>query len=169
VPSLTARAFPSLATIEGWAHYAEELALELRARRAGDTEADDAADGHSLACNELAHVRMALLRDCRYLVTFGLHAGDLSLDDAAVVIARWTGLPSIRARQEALRAALDPSCLVYTLGKLLLVRLREDYARQEGDAFTLRRFHDALFACGALPLPLLRRALMRTDDSRPLA
>lgn len=144
--SLAARAFPSLANIEGWAHYAEELALTY----------GDGTDSRY----PLAALRMGLLRNCRFLMALELHAGTASEEDAAQYIARWTGFSPQRAAEEALRGVLDPGYLVYTLGKALLLRMREDYAARQGERFTPRRFHDAFFAQGGVPLPLVRRALL---------
>jgi uncharacterized protein (DUF885 family) len=64
------------------------------------------------------------------------------------------------ARQEALRGTFDPGYLNYTLGKLMLLKLRQDWRRQEGSAYTLRRFHDTALSWGAPPVPLLRAAML---------
>jgi len=152
-PSNAARALTSYAGVEGWAHYAEQLLIEA-----------DIAHGNPRA--ELAQLNMALLRDCRLLVALDLHAGAVTLPEAADFIAAHTHLPPIRCRQEALRGAQDPGYLNYTLGKLMLLKLRSDYARQEGQRYSLRRFHDALLSCGAPPLPLARRMLL-ADPSEP--
>jgi uncharacterized protein (DUF885 family) len=147
VHSVAARAFTSYGALEGWAHYAEEMLIE-------------AGYGASDPRVEMAQLAMALLRDCRCLVALDLHAGRLSLGEAAQRIAVETGLAPIRCRQEASRGAQDPAYCVYTLGKLMVRRLRDDYARQEGQRFSVRQFHDALLACGAPPIPLARRMLL---------
>lgn len=154
VPSAAARAITSYGALEGWAHYAEELVIE-----AGYGAHDPRV--------EMAQLTMALLRDCRCLVAVDLHTGRLSLAQAAQRIADETGLALVRCRQEARRGAQDPAYGVYTIGKLMLRTLRANYARQEGATFTLRRFHDALLACGAPPIPLARRMLL-DDPAGPL-
>jgi uncharacterized protein (DUF885 family) len=146
-PSPAARTFTSYAATEGWAHYAERLVIEI-----------GGAGAHPLA--ELAQLRMALLRDCRVLVALDLHASEASVAEAADLIARHTLLPLDTCRQSALRGTLDPGYLNYTLGKLQLLALRADYQQQEGACYTPRRFHDALLACGAPPIPLARRMLL---------
>jgi hypothetical protein len=148
IPSAAARAFVSYACVEGWAHYAEQLVIE-----AGYAAADPRV--------ELAQVGMAQLRDCRMLVALGLHAGAMSLDEAAELLARHTHLPPVRCRQEAQRGAQEPGYLAYALGKIMLLRLRDEYRRQEGEDDHPRRFHEAFLACGAPPLPLARRMLLR--------
>lgn len=65
---------------------------------------------------------------------------------------------------EALRGTFDPGYLNYTLGKLMLLKLRQDWRRQEGSAYTLRRFHDTALAWGAPPVPMLRAAMLDADD-----
>jgi hypothetical protein len=145
--STAARSFTSYACIEGWAHYAEKLMIEL-------------GYGAGSPYTELAHLSMALLRDCRFLVALDLHMGCTTIPEAAHFVAGQTHLAPIRCRQEALRGAQDPGYLYYALGKLILLQLRADYARQEGARYSLRRFHDAFLACGAPPLPLVRRMLL---------
>ncbi|HEV2239128.1 MAG TPA: DUF885 family protein, partial [Ktedonobacterales bacterium] len=146
-PSPAARTFTSYAATEGWAHYAEQLVIEI-----------GGVGAHPLA--ELAQLRMALLRDCRVLAALELHAGVATVAEAAKLIARHTLLPPDMCRQAALRGTLDPGYLNYTLGKLALLALRAEYQRQEGARYTLRRFHDALLGCGAPPIPLARRMLL---------
>jgi uncharacterized protein (DUF885 family) len=150
-----ARAFTSNATIEGWAHYGEHMVLEA-GYGAGDPRV------------EMAQVTMALLRDCRCIVALDLHAGNASLREAADFIADQTYMAPIRCRQEAQRGAQDPGYLCYTIGKLMLLKLRADYQRQEGLRYTPRRFHDAFLACGAPPLPLARRMLLHDTGVSPL-
>jgi hypothetical protein len=146
-PSPAARTFTSYAATEGWAHYAEQLVIEI-----------GGVGAHPMA--ELAQLRMALLRDCRVLAALELHAGAATVAEAAELIARHTLLAPDICRQAALRGTLDPGYLNYTLGKLQLLALRADYQRQEGARGTLRHFHDALLGCGAPPIPLARRMLL---------
>ena len=147
IPSLAARAFRNYATFEGWAHYAEELVVEQ------GYGADDPR-------NALAMRRAAIHRDCRYLISLRLHAGHLSIDAAATLFTEQTGLARTLAEHEARRCLADPACVGYTLGKVRLLRLRDDYARQQGASFTLRGFHEAVLALGQLPLSLIRHALL---------
>lgn len=153
--SEAARTFTSFASLEGWAHYGEYLLIEQ-------------GYGSGNPRTELAYLAMALLRVCRLLVTLDLHEHAITLREATDFVQRTTHLPLVRCRLEALRAAQDPRIIGYTLGKLLLLRLRDDYARQEGPRYSLRRFHDALLACGAPPLPLTRQMLLRDPGPDPL-
>jgi uncharacterized protein (DUF885 family) len=65
------------------------------------------------------------------------------------------------AAQEAVRGTFDPEYLYYTLGKLEILKLREDYRKQEGTSFTLRRFHDEMVRHGAPPIRLLRELVLK--------
>ena len=64
------------------------------------------------------------------------------------------------ARSEATRGAYDPGYLYYTLGKLMILKLRDDWKAQEGSNYSLQRFHDELLRHGSPPLPLLRQLLL---------
>jgi uncharacterized protein (DUF885 family) len=69
------------------------------------------------------------------------------------------------ARSEAMRGTFDPGYLYYTMGKLMILKLRQDWQTQEGSNYTLQRFHDELLSHGAPPIPLLRQ-LMIHDQSK---
>ena len=68
-------------------------------------------------------------------------------------------------RQEAIRGAFDPGYLFYTVGKLEILKLREDYRRQEGASFSLKKFHDAMLDNGMPPIRLLRERLLKDHSS----
>jgi uncharacterized protein (DUF885 family) len=69
------------------------------------------------------------------------------------------------ARQEAIRGAYDPEYLYYTLGKLEILKLREDYRKQEGAKFTLQGFHNEMLRHGAPPIRLLREVMLRDRNT----
>jgi uncharacterized protein (DUF885 family) len=48
----------------------------------------------------------------------------------------------------------------YTMGKLMILKLRDDYRKKVGDAYTLEGFRDAFIKLGPLPLPLVRKAML---------
>jgi uncharacterized protein (DUF885 family) len=141
------RAVWSTAFVEGWAHYAESLALE-RGYRAGD-------DGFALST-----LQSGLRRAARFRVALGLHTEGWSLDRAEAFLIRRAYLESTLARREAIRGAVDPLYLVYTLGRLQIESLRDEVARIEGSTFDPARFHRRLLALGAPPLPLARARLL---------
>ena len=150
--------FSSYAFVEGWAHYTEEMMLD-EGFGAGATDDPDRA--RTAAKYRLAQSDEALLRLCRLCVSIRMHCQGLSVDEATRFFRENCYYEEKPARQEAVRGAFDPEYLYYSLGKLAFLKLREDYRRQEGATFTLRRFHDEALRHGAPPLRLLREIMLR--------
>ena len=73
-------------------------------------------------------------------------------------------LEEANARREAERGTFDPSYILYSLGKLMVLKLREDYRAAAADRFTLRGFHDALLGHGTVPLWLHRDLLLGPNN-----
>jgi hypothetical protein len=141
--SPTRRVFWTYSTGEGFAHYVEEMMLEI---------------GYSADPTQLLAQRLeALLRDCRFLVALGLHCQGMTMPDAIRLFESIGFMTELPATREATRGAWDPMYLNYTLGKLLILELRHEMERRPG--YTLKRFHDAFLACGALPIPLIRELI----------
>ena len=131
---------------EGWAHYAEELLGE------------QALPDPRLQVGQL---KLALIRDVRFLAAIGLHARGLSLDEARRLFAELAFADPATAQQQAERGAFDPMYLIYTLGKLAVRKLRADWRARVGAGRDLRELHDALLAIGPAPsLPAIRRELL---------
>ena len=149
--SLINRVATSYAFTEGWAHYTEEMMLET----------DYGRDNSALWLTQLLE---ALVRNCRYLCSLGMHTQGMTLDEATKFFQAHAYMEEHPASQEAVRGTFDPGYLNYTLGKLMLLKLRQDWRRQEGSDYTLRRFHDAALSWGAPPVPLLRAAMLDADD-----
>ena len=63
-----------------------------------------------------------------------------------------------------MRGTFDPMYLNYTLGKLMILKLREDYRRVKGAAYSLRAFHDEFLSYGAPPIPLVREMMLGEDS-----
>ena len=145
------RVATSYAFTEGWAHYTEEMMLETEYGR----------DNPALRLTQLLE---ALVRNCRYLCSLGMHTQGMTVDDATEFFQAHAYMEEHPARREALRGAFDPGYLNYTLGKLMLLKLRQDWRRQEGSAYSLRRFHDATLSWGAPPVPLLRQAMLNEPN-----
>ena len=120
-------------------------------------ETDYARDNPALWLTQLLE---ALVRNCRYLCSLGMHTQGMTVDEATQFFQAHAYMEEHPARQEALRGTFDPGYLNYTLGKLMLLKLRQDWRRQEGSAYTLRRFHDAVLSWGAPPVSLLREAML---------
>jgi uncharacterized protein (DUF885 family) len=109
----------------------------------------------------LAQSDEALLRICRLCVAVQMHCQGMTLDAATRFIQDNAYLDRQPASQEASRGTYDPGYLFYTLGKLELLKLRDDYQKQEGANFSLQRFHDAVLDHGQIPIRYLRELLLK--------
>ncbi len=144
----------SYAFVEGWAHDCEQLMLE-----SGFRPEDTAL--------RIAQLSEALLRDVRFIVAIEMHTRGMRVEDATRLFVEHAYLEPLPAEKEAVRGTFDPGYLNYTLGKLMVRRLREDVRAREGSRFDLRAFHDGLLGLGAPPVPLARRTLLG-DETNPL-
>jgi uncharacterized protein (DUF885 family) len=146
--------FSSTAMVEGWAHYCEQMMLDEGFRRG---EADV----------RLGQIAEALIRLCRFIVGIRLHCEDLSVEQGVRFFREEAFMEEGSARREAERGTFDPSYVLYSAGKLMLMKLREDYKAKAGAAYSLRGFHDALLANGTVRLGL-HRALLLGDTGGAL-
>ncbi len=130
---------------EGWAHYCEQMMV-------------DEGFGGGDPRFRLAQLQEALLRDCRYVVGIKLHTEGWTVEEGAKLFVEKGFQEPANGYEEARRGAYNPTYLYYTFGKLEIQKLRDDYRAKKGG--TLRDFHDAFVAQGALPLPLVRKLLL---------
>ena len=140
---------------EGWAHYAEQMMLETQY---GDLQP-------RLLLTQLLE---ALVRNCRYMCSLQMHTGGMTLDEAPQFFMVNAFMSELPARREALRGTFDPGYLNYTLGKLMILKLREDFKKEQRNAYSLKRFHDRLLSFGGPAIPLLRPALLEQPGKSAL-
>ena len=152
--------FASYAFTEGWAHYAEQMMLD-EGFGASASAAPTRAELIKAAKYRLAQSDEALLRICRLCVSIKMHCQGMTVEDATRFFQDNCYYEEKPAHDEAVRGAYDPEYLLYTLGKLQVLKLRDDYRRQEGAAFTLREFHDEVLRHGAPPIRLLREVMLK--------
>ncbi len=143
-PTRVQKMADSYSFTEGWAHYTEQLMIEQ------GFGADDPQ-------NRLGQLSDALLRNCRFVVSIGVHAEGMTLAQAAQRFEDDCFQDSATAREQAVRATFDPGYFAYTVGKLQILALRSDLQKELGDKFNLKQFHDALLGHGAPPLALMRQ------------
>jgi uncharacterized protein (DUF885 family) len=156
--------FGSYAFIEGWAHYCEKMMLdEGFSSPTGHTSSDD--EVKRAAKYRMAQADEALLRLCRLCVSIKMHTQDMSIDDATKFFQDNCYYEEKPARQEAMRGTFDPGYLNYTLGKLQILKLRDDYKAQQGNDFSLQKFHNELLNHGMPPIRLLREIMLK-DQSK---
>ncbi len=142
----------SYATTEGWAHYTEQMML-------------DQGLGNHDAKQHLAQLQDALLRDCRLVAAISMHTGTMTLAQATTLMEKTCFQPKAEAYREARRGTSDPGYFSYTLGKLMILKLRADVQAADGSRFTLAHFHDRFLAAGLVPVPIIRREMLGHDGA----
>ena len=145
-PTKTRKLVAAGTNVEGWAHYCEQMMV-------------DEGFGNGDPKVRLAQLQEALLRDCRYVVGVKLHTAGMTVAEGAKVFEEKGFQEPANAYEEARRGAYNPTYLYYTLGKLQIQELREEYRTLKGG--TLRDFHDAFVRQGGLPISLVRQILFR--------
>ena len=152
--------FGSYAFIEGWAHYCEKMMLDEGF--GGSTSSTPTEEDVKRAAKyRMAQADEALLRLCRLCVSIKMHTQNMSLDEATKFCQDNCYYEEKPARQEAMRGTFDPGYLNYTLGKLQILKLRDDYKTQEGDDFSIQKFHNELLNHGMPPIRLLREIMLK--------
>jgi hypothetical protein len=149
------RVFVGYAYAEGWAHYTEEMMIEAGLRD-GDAE------------TRIGQISNALLRDARFLSTIGLHTKGWSVEDSKRFFMEEGLQAEGTAIQQAARGTYDPAYLNYTMGKLMIKRLRDDWTATRGGRTAWREFHDAFLSYGGPPIPLVRQQMMGEAEPQAL-
>jgi uncharacterized protein (DUF885 family) len=142
--------FAPASTVEGWAHYCEQMMIEAGFEK---------GDPHV----RLGQLAESLIRLARFIVGIRLHAEDMSVEAGMRFFRDEAFMEEAGARREAERGTFDPTYLVYSAGKLMLLKLRADYKAAQGSKFSLRGFHDTVLGHGALPLWAQRKLMIPGD------
>ncbi|MES1257495.1 MAG: DUF885 domain-containing protein [Acidobacteriota bacterium] len=137
--------------IEGWAHYCEQMML-------------DEGYGNGDLNFRLGQLQDALLRNARYIVGIRMHTGKMTYEQGVDFFVKEGFQTRTNGERETKRGTSDPTYLYYTLGKLQILKLREDYRKARGAQFSLEEFHDRLLSQGMPPIRLLRRAMLGNDS-----
>jgi uncharacterized protein (DUF885 family) len=136
---------------EGWAHYSEQMML-------------DEGYGNGDPVLRIGQLEDALLRNARYIVGIQMHTGNMTIEQAKQFFQDEGYQTAAIAELETKRGTSDPTYLVYTLGKLEILKLREDYKKKRGADFSLQEFHDRLMMQGGVPLKIIRKAMLGDDS-----
>jgi uncharacterized protein (DUF885 family) len=139
--------FSPASFVEGWAHYCEQMMVDAGFGR----------DDQTIRLGQLAET---LIRLVRTIVAIRLHAEDMSVEQGMRLFRDEAFMEEPSARREAERGTFDPTYLVYSIGKLMLMKLRADYRAQQGSGFSLRAFHDTLLGNGAMPIWAHRQLML---------
>ena len=156
--------FGSYAFVEGWAHYCEKMMVdEGYGSATSGTPSEE--EVKRAAKYRLAQADEALLRLCRLCVSIKMHTQNMTVEEATKFFQDNCYYEEKPARAEAMRGTFDPGYLNYTLGKLQILKLRYDYQAQQGDEFSLQKFHNELLSHGMPPIRLLREIMLK-DKSK---
>jgi uncharacterized protein (DUF885 family) len=154
-PSKLGQVFIGYAFAEGWAHYAEEMMW-------------DAGLGNDDPETHIGQLLNAMLRDVRFLSAIGMHTGRMTVAESERMFREDGFQDPGTARQQAARGTFDPAYLNYTMGKLMIRKLREDWTKTRGGKDGWQKFHDEFLKYGGPPIPLVRKAMMAEEDKGSL-
>lgn len=149
---LFGRVFVGYAFAEGWAHYTEEMMWDAGLRGTPETH--------------VGQLSNALLRNCRYLSAIGLHTGRMTQAQSEAMFREQCYQDEGNAKQQAARGTYDPAYLNYTMGKLMIRKLREDWTASRGGRRAWKAFHDQFLGFGGPPIPLVRQQMMGEATAR---
>jgi uncharacterized protein (DUF885 family) len=155
VPSKFGQVFVGYAYSEGWAHYVEEMMW-------------DAGLGAKDPETHVGQLTEALLRNVRFMSAIGLHTGRMTVAESEKMFRESAFADAGDARQQAARGTFDPAYLNYTLGKLMIRKLRDDWTATHGGRSGWRKFHDQFLSFGGPPIPLVRTAMLGASAGPPL-
>jgi len=152
--------FGSYAFIEGWAHYCEQMMLDQGF--GGPKKPPGSVEEQKRAAKyRMAQASEALLRLCRLCVSVKMHTQEMGVDEATKFFQQNCYYEEKPAHDEAMRGTFDYGYLNYSLGKMQIMKLREDYKAQQSDEFSLEQFHNQLLDHGMPPIRLLREILLK--------
>jgi uncharacterized protein (DUF885 family) len=141
------RVFVGYAYAEGWAHYTEEM-MRVEGVGGGTDE------------TMIGQLSNALLRDCRFLSAIGMHTGSMTQAQSYDLFRNQCYQDPGNAKQQAARGTYDPAYLNYTMGKLMIRKLRDDWAASRGGQKAWKAFHDQFLSYGGPPIPLVRQQML---------
>lgn len=143
--------FVGYAFAEGWAHYTEEMMWE-------------AGFGNEDPEVHIGQLVDALMRNIRYLSAIGLHTEGMTVEESERMFREFAYQDPANAKQQAARGTFDPEYLYYTMGKLMLMKLRQDWTASRSGRKAWRGFHDKFLSYGGPPIPLVREAMVGSDS-----
>ena len=146
-PSDVRKVYGAATNSEGWAHYDEQMVLDQGLYNGNPRY-------------RLAQLQDALLRNVRFIVGIRMHTQGMTVEQATELFVTQGHQPRPVAVSEAKRGTSDALYGYYTMGKLMILKLRADYQAARGSAYSLQDFHDTFIKLGPLPLPLIREAML---------
>jgi uncharacterized protein (DUF885 family) len=162
-PSKVRKLLGCSSNAEGWAHYSEQMMLD---EGYGRTPGMDQDNDTAFLKLRLGQLQDALLRNARFIVGIQMHTGTMTFDQGVEFFEKEGYQSHMNGLRETKRGTSDPTYLYYTLGKLEILKLREDYKKKMGAGFSLEQFHDEILKQGFPPIKLLRQVMM--GDNSPV-
>ncbi len=159
-PSRVRKLLGAASNAEGWAHYCEQMMLDEGYGQPGA----GAANERESKFLRLGQLQDALLRNARFLVGIQMHTGSMTMDQAIAFFEKEGYQSHETAIVETKRGTNDPTYLYYTLGKLEILKLRDDLRKKQGAAFSLQKFHDDFLRQGFPPIKIVRATLLGDDS-----
>jgi len=150
-PSKVRKLIGCSSNAEGWAHYSEQMML-------------DEGYGNGDPVLRLGQLQDALLRNARYIVGIEMHTGRMTYQQGIDFFVKEGYQTRANAERETKRGTSDPTYLYYTLGKLEILKLRQDYKQMKGAKYSLEEFHNSFMKQGYPPIRIVRRALLGNDS-----
>jgi uncharacterized protein (DUF885 family) len=174
-PSKVRKLLGASTDVEGWAHYCEQMMLDEgygrpgaptdRSSSVGLEPGVGAKDEREAKFLRLGQLQDALLRNARFIVGIEMHTGKMNIEQAEDFFQKEGYQSKESAVVETKRGAGDPTYLYYTVGKLEILKLRDDVKKKEGAAFSLQKFHDDFLRQGFPPIKIVREAML--GDNSP--
>jgi uncharacterized protein (DUF885 family) len=159
-PSRVRKLLGANTNVEGWAHYTEQMMLDEGYGQPGA----GAKDEREAKFLRLGQLQDALLRNARFIVGIQMHSGKMSYEEAIAFFQKEGYQSKELATMETKRGTADPTYLYYTLGKLEIMKLREDLKKKQGAAFSLEEFHNNFLRQGFPPIKIVRQALLGDES-----
>jgi uncharacterized protein (DUF885 family) len=150
-PSKVRKLISANTYVEGWAHYCEQMMI------------DEGYGGGDLKLR-LGQLQDALLRDARFVVGIKLHTGQMTFEQGVDFFVKEGFQTKTTGERETKRGTSDATYLYYTLGKLEIMKLREDYKKLRGSAYTIEEFHNSFLSQGMPPIQIVRRKMLGNDS-----
>ena len=143
----------SVTNIEGWAHYTEELVIEQK------------YDKIEFIKIHVGQLLMGLLRNCRFVSSVNMHCRGMTVEESKKLFMEKALMSEKAAEMEARRGTFDPMYLNYNLGKLIIMKLRKDYEKEQGKNYSLKKFHDTFMKFGGVNLMIIRQNMLKKPGS----
>jgi uncharacterized protein (DUF885 family) len=159
-PSKVRKLTMSASNVEGWAHYTEQMMLDEGYGQPGSGAKND----REARLIRLGQLQDALLRNARFIVGLKMHTGQMTFDQGVDFFVKEGYQSRASATVETKRGTADALYMYYTLGKLEILKLREDVKKKQGAAFSLEKFHDDLMRQGPVPIKIIRKSMLHDNS-----